>query len=275
VSELRIDPVFDAEFMSLPTDGWFDWSGGRGVDAEDWGAHADLLVDGHLRFTVGAYLVRGGPVGDRVVLIDAGVGPETNPDDLIPPGVLPDSLVALGVGPHEITDIVITHLHYDHTGWLAPGGAPFFERATVHVPSADIAYFTDPASEGGSARVTPGRLAALGDRLRPFDAGETPVPGLDFVDAAGHTPGSTIVVASNGVRRVVFLGDVVHCPMQLVDADWAAMSDVDPVMARHTRERVVQELDGAEVGAAHFPGLQLGRLLVSERPRQWLVSREV
>ena len=47
--------------------------------------------------------------------------------------------------------------------------------------------------------------------------------------------------------------------------------DADPVMARRTRERVVQELDGAEVGAAHFPGLQLGRLLVTQRPRQWLV----
>ena len=47
--------------------------------------------------------------------------------------------------------------------------------------------------------------------------------------------------------------------------------DTNPVMEKQKRKQEVKEMDGAEVGAAHFPGLQLGRLLVTQRPRQWLV----
>ncbi len=113
----------------------------------------------------------------------------------------------------------------------------------------------------------PARIGPLGDRLSTFSADGTVLPGVDALLAPGHTPGSTVFVISEGERRVLLIGDVVHCPVELVEEEWAAFGDVDPVLAARTRERVSRELDGAEVGGAHFPGLALGRLITTSVPR--------
>ena len=72
----------------------------------------------------------------------------------------------------------------------------------------------------------------------------------------------------------MLLGDVVHCPVELVDDEWEAMFDVDPDLARRTRTALNQELEGSGVlvAAAHFPGLQFGRLLPGQGRRSWLVQ---
>ena len=49
--------------------------------------------------------------------------------------------------------------------------------------------------------------------------------------------------------------------------------DVDPALARRTRERLVRELeaDGPPAAAGHFDGLRFGRLLAAEGRRRWQV----
>ena len=65
--------------------------------------------------------------------------------------------------------------------------------------------------------------------------------------APGHTPGSTIIVMSSGADRAMLLGDVVHCPIELLDDEWAGMGDVDPALARRTRVALARELEGSDV----------------------------
>ncbi len=272
---MQIVGLVDCEVLAAPNDPWFEWEGGRGVDPDDWSVHPEFLEHGRLRFSVGAYLVRGGPIGERVVLIDAGNGPVG--DGFLPDGRLPEILRVHGVEPADVTDVLLTHLHYDHTGWLSVAGSVFFPNATIHMHADDVAHFTDPASTGMSAKVTPDRLAVVADRIATFNGACVPVPGINAVPAPGHTPGSTVFVASDGVTRVVFLGDTVHCPVQLVDSEWAVLGDVDPALAARTRESVVREVAGDRsasdplVAGAHFPGLVLGRLIGSEVPRRWMV----
>ena len=268
---MRIDPVVDCEVVVDPTDPWFHWEGGIGVRAADWKRHPELLEDGQLRFGFGGFLLRGGALGDRVVLVDCGNGP--NGDEFIPPGRLLDSLRAFGIAPVDVTDVLLTHLHYDHTGWLVVAGQVTFPNATVHCAADDLDWFTRPSTRGLTARVTPARLEVLADRVSAFTADHTILPGVDAVIAPGHTPGSTMFVISEGQRRTVLIGDVVHCPVELVDTEWAALGDVDPELAARTRERVLREVDGAEVAGPHFPGLALGRLISSTRPRRWALSR--
>jgi len=90
----------------------------------------------------------------------------------------------------------------------------------------------------------------------------------------GHTPGSTIMVVSSGTARALLLGDVVHCPVELLDEEWAGMGDVDPELAKRTRNAMARELEGTDVpvAAAHFPGLQFGKLLVANGKRQWVIE---
>ena len=72
----------------------------------------------------------------------------------------------------------------------------------------------------------------------------------------------------------LLLGDVVHCPVELLDDEWEGMSDVDPELALRTRVALARELEGSDVpvAAAHFPGLQFGRVLLGEGKRRWVVS---
>ena len=43
--------------------------------------------------------------------------------------------------PDDITDLVFTHLHFDHIGWASAEGAPFFPNATIRYASADLEHF--------------------------------------------------------------------------------------------------------------------------------------
>ena len=82
------------------------------------------------------------------------------------------------------------------------------------------------------------------------------------------------VVVSSGTARALLLGDVVHCPVELLDEEWAGMGDVDPELAKRTRNAMARELEGTDVpvAAAHFPGLQFGKLLVANGKRQWVIE---
>jgi hypothetical protein len=70
-------------------------------------------------------------------------------------------------------------------------------------------------------------------------------------------------VLASGTDRAYLLGDAVHCPTQIEEPDWVNMSDVDPDMAAAVRASLWDELEasGDPFTAAHFPGLEFGRLL--------------
>jgi glyoxylase-like metal-dependent hydrolase (beta-lactamase superfamily II) len=107
-------------------------------------------------------------------------------------------------------------------------------------------------------------LSAAG-RLDPLEGDMLSVaPGLTARHTPGHTLGHYGLVVSSGADRAVILGDAVECPLQLEEPDFYALSDVDPALAARTREALWRELEGTDtaVTAAHFPGLEFGRVLV-------------
>jgi glyoxylase-like metal-dependent hydrolase (beta-lactamase superfamily II) len=225
-----------------------------------------LEGDGSFRMTMGAYLV---PVGDRRILIDAGVGRIAS--GAFTGGKLLDSLDAMGVQPADITDVLLTHLHFDHVGWCTQKGEIVFPNATYRCHEADWAHFVSgDAADPGSVR----KLSPVAGRLETFDVDHTLAPGVDVRHAPGHTPGSIIVVLSDGDQRAVLLGDIVHCPLELQDDDVTAVYDVDPELANRTRAAIARELEGTDthIGAAHFPDLRFGRLLPGEGRRGWVFS---
>jgi len=245
----------------------------RGEESR-WEPHRQFLSeDGQLPLEFGGFLVRS---GDRTVLVDTGLG---RLGQAFGCGRLFESLGRLAVPPADITDVVLTHLHFDHVGWATDEGVTTFPNATYRCAAADWRYFVEEATPEGRMAASVGapspaeKLAPARDRLEVWDGDGPLLPGIDVRAAPGHTPGSTVIVLSSGSARALLLGDVVHCPVELLEDEWSVLVDVDRRLAQCTREALAREIEGSDipVAAAHFQGMKFGRLLPAEGRRRWVL----
>lgn len=240
-----------------------------GVD-DPWSTKKEVLDEqGHLHFDIGGFLIR---TGGRVIVVDTGVG--TVQDKLIghggryTGGRLLESLRAHGVAPEDVTDVLLTHLHFDHVGWTTQQGEIIFTGATYRAHRLDWEHFVEsPDAAPGAVR----KLSPIADQLELFDGDVTLAPGVDALHSPGHTPGSTVFVVSGNGTRGFLLGDVVHSTVELEERDWQAIFDEDPDLASQTRNRLADEIvaEGGLVAGAHFPGLNFGRLVRQDGQRQF------
>jgi glyoxylase-like metal-dependent hydrolase (beta-lactamase superfamily II) len=264
-----IIPLRDGQWRQQPVDMWLMQEAygmplsGLGGAQEDWDRYPQFLhPDGSLELTIGGYLLVGQA---RLILVDAGQGPE--PVGPLIGGELPGSLTRAGYAPADVTDVVFTHLHSDHTGWASSDGKPYFPTATYRCHSAELAHAVEHQQLG--------RVEPVLERLETFDADGSLAPGVDVRPSPGHTPGSTTIVVSGGGRAVMLIGDAAHCVHELLEPEWGGMADNDPALAHRTRQLLAEELEasGAYAGGGHFPGLAFGRLLSRER-RDWTFARD-
>jgi glyoxylase-like metal-dependent hydrolase (beta-lactamase superfamily II) len=269
VGSIEIVPISDGS-SAVPTKMLFS------ATVEQWIPHRTFLdANGMVPMEIGGFLIRG--AGDRVALVDLGLGTLGRSIGM---GNFIESLHEAGVDPSAVTDVLFTHLHLDHIGWAVTEEVPTFPNATYRCAHEDWTFFVDP---GGA---TPSPLAAIigapseAEHLGPV-AGRFEVwgegnllPGVNVAAAPGHTPGSSVLVISSGTERALLIGDVAHCPVELVEPEWAALSDVDPELAARTREALAREYEGTDVpmAASHFEGMKFGRLLPAQGRRQWVFS---
>jgi glyoxylase-like metal-dependent hydrolase (beta-lactamase superfamily II) len=264
IGDIRIDAVVDGECSSARTRLYLDpgpWA------RSDWAYFPGNFdpVAGEVLMSVGAFLIRS---GDRIVLNDAGFGPRAHGS--FTTGGLRSALLALGVAPEDVTDVIYSHLHVDHVGWTTLNGVPFFPNATLWVDRREWNHYTSPEYvmaewEESLLSDTLGSIAThfapVGDRVRAFDPDTEILPGIRALDAAGHSPGSTVFELVSGGETGLLLGDLVHTVGELLYG-WElgfhhdAEAAVD--MVARFRARLVEE--GLPFAASHFPGMRWGRL---------------
>jgi len=197
----------------------------------------------------------------QTVVVDAGIG--STPSAFLPSaqGWLEGQLADVGVGPADVDTVLLTHLHVDHVGWCARGGAPFFPRARYVSSAADWSFF---ASRAQSRRLFTEKLAPLRKAgvLELVELRETEVAaGVTLFPTPGHTPGHMSVRLTGAARGAVILGDVAVHPVQLFDPHVAYAYEVDQPLAARTRLALLGELADSDVVvvAGHFP-VALGHL---------------
>lgn len=155
-------------------------------------ATTSLPADRRIPFVWTVFLIR---ANDRNILIDAGfTDPKLRqPFALFKYSAPADLLLRAGVWPEQITDVVLTHAHFDHADGLAA-----LPRARVHL-HAD-------ALEVLARRWGRRRLRALQGRLKVFRAPSRVGP-LTVVPVGGHARGASVARLETAGQTWVFVGD--------------------------------------------------------------------
>ncbi len=211
-------------------------------------------------------------MGERLVLIDTGMGKwSTMFGDKM--GRLTENLAAAGIATDQIDDILMTHLHPDHSfGLVHPDGSPIYPKARLHVCDADWQEWTDevnltrndfrkPWTEGTLKAVAPYR-----DRLQLFRAGDQILPGVTTASVAGHARGMTAFIFESDGHKVMFTGDVAHHQIyDPVHPEWYFHMDYDsdPEQGATAKATIFRRAvdEGIRFHGYHFPYPGLGDLV--------------
>mgnify|MGYP001050392935 FL=1 len=169
-------------------------------------------------------------------------------------------LADAGVAPEQVDYVLCTHLHVDHVGWntrLIDGRwVPTFPNAKYVFSRVDRDHW-DPARNPNLPEVS---RMIFQDSVHPvIAAGQDMV--VDMTDqigddlliepAPGHSPGHVVLRLLSEGQEGMFIGDVMHQPIQVYRPDWSSGFCADPVQAAASRRRVLEHC--AETGCRVFP----------------------
>ena len=215
--------------------------------------------------------------GQKIILVDTGAGSLFSPNA----GLLPASLKAAGYSASQITDILVTHIHRDHTGGLTVKGKVMFPHAIIHVNQKDLDFWLkhEVASSDDTRGITSNRPSYLAvkpylaaGKVKPFEGDMEVLPGIRTIEKPGHTAGHTLFVLSTGNQKMVFWGDLAHIEqVQFADPLMPNEFDFDQAQAAQQRKESYAEFakQGYLIAGDHisFPGL--GRITGSSQGYRW------
>ncbi|MBZ9856470.1 N-acyl homoserine lactonase family protein [Mesorhizobium sp. CA13] len=165
--------------------------------------------------------------GDRNVLVDTGfmkdeTGPNFSDKFGIPWWISPVRMLAeLGLAPDDITDIIVSHAHFDHMGSIDQ-----FPKARLYLQKQELLSWHEamalPPQYGYlTAIIDPDDLRAAFDasvehRLTLVDGDRDDLlPGIHVRLGQGHTMGQQFVIVETSRGRIVLSGDCVYSSRQI------------------------------------------------------------
>lgn len=221
-----------------------------------------------------ALLLRG---NGRTVLIDTGNGSKFNEkltsiykinatgSDLV------SSLARRGVTPADVTDVILTHLHFDHAGGATTraGGevVPAFPRARYCVQREHWLAAQKPTERDTASFFPEDFVPLLRQGILDFTEGEGEIiPGVSVRLVHGHTAALQCPLISDGTTTVLYCADLVpttsHVPLP-----WIMAYDLRPLVTLEEKRRLL----GLAVDAGwilffeHDPSLVAARLTRTEK----------
>lgn len=242
---------------------------------------SDAFVKAPLDASVNAFLIK--PAGDtnKLIMVDAGSG------ELYGPTLnkLVASLKAVGYEPEQITDILLTHIHTDHSGGIMDGNRMVFPNAVVHADKREVDYWLNPANRDKSkgdkeqlARLFSEAAAKVkpyldAGKVKTFDGNTQLFPGIRSIATPGHTPGHSFYALESKGEKIVFFGDIMHvAEVQFPNPSVTIVFDSDSVAAAAQRKKAFADAakNGYWIAPAHvsFPGI--GHLRASGSGYKWI-----
>lgn len=203
-----------------------------------------LLPDSRAEASINVFLLCG---QGRNILFDAGMGAGNG-------GRLMRCLDSVGVSPEAVTDICITHLHFDHVGGLLNADmTPAFPNAVIHVSDVEYEAWTTGCFHNDPGLVPVIGLAYEGRIVQHnLAVDSTFLPGIVATLLPDHTPGHTCYALG---QNLIIAGDVLHAlTLQLEHPEFCARFDFDKAAAVQSRTALLSRSDKPYVIAGmHFP----------------------
>jgi glyoxylase-like metal-dependent hydrolase (beta-lactamase superfamily II) len=219
--------------------------------------------NGYLLQSIHTYLLK---TPDVVLLIDTGVGNHKRRGGGIPAFNTLDTpflqrLEAAGVTADDVDLVLCTHMHTDHVGWDATlegeSWRPTFRRARHLFAKPEYDHFV------ATSQTTAATLQLWQDSIEPVanaklvdivEPDHRVAPGVRLEPSFGHTPGHVSVRVESGGATAVFIGDVMHSPLQAAFPELRCALGGPEEPSRRGRLEVLERYAGTEtiVFGAHF-----------------------
>lgn len=195
-------------------------------------------------------------MGARKVLFDAGVGAASVEGmsyyKFHSLKSASDSLMDLGYDPKEVTDVVLSHLHFDHCGGCvrldaAGNRVEAFPKARYWASRKQVELtFAPSVWEADSYAPDVVRLLQESGRLHVVDTDGALMPGVWVRLADGHTSGQLISLIDVHGSLLVFSGDVIPMSTHVMPLCIAAVDNCAEVSVREKLKLLatVKEKDG-------------------------------
>lgn len=173
--------------------------------------------------------------GDEVILVDTGLPagtPEESPDETSLAYTGKDicsymeAFAALGYKPEQVTKILLTHKHPDHSGELRS-----FPNAQIYVNEEEIGV--DELK--GIDNIIPVKFTD--GAYYNFPESQKIADGIYFIKAKGHTNGNSLIIVEKGGLFYLIHGDITYVDEALYANKLSVVFD-DPAAARETLDRV-------------------------------------
>ena len=164
--------------------------------------------------------------GKEVILVDTGLSPETPFKGYTKVNDYVEGLEKLGYKKEQVTKILVTHKHPDHSGELKS-----FPNAKIYIGPEDA----DALKLTGENVI---RCEYTDGAYKNFEHCQKVADGVYFIKARGHTKGNSIVIAEgdNGVYYMMH-GDVTYVD-EALKRDKLSIVYEDLEAARDTLNRV-------------------------------------
>ncbi len=186
---------------------------------------------------------------------------------------LEGSLAEVGVAPEDVTDVVLTHLHFDHCGGstrrTADGALELvFPNARHYVQKDHWAWAHDPpVRERGSFLEENLAPIEQSGQLVLVEGEEELFPGVSVRPVHGHTEAQQIVKITDGRQNtLVFVADLLPTTAHLAPA-WNMAYDVRPLITIDEKMAFLEEAvdAGWDLFFEHDPEVAVASLARTER----------
>jgi glyoxylase-like metal-dependent hydrolase (beta-lactamase superfamily II) len=198
----------------------------------------DSPAKGALKISINPFLIKS---GDRNYLFDAGIGAfaeGTNTD------TIKGNLGKHNISEYEITDIFISHLHYDHIGGLAGQASGHWEltfpEAKVWVSRKGWEKATSQDEYYDKEKTDFLQFLNARADLHFLKEEDQPYPQIQVKEIGGHSEFSQLLLYDDGSQKYLMAGDVLATRGE-VNRKFAAKYDYDGQTSMKKREELTQK----------------------------------